>query len=419
MRVPADARVRMPGRSSVSETLVTKTTRRPRALERLVERFGAMRAGERVAAVSSSRAAAYRTVALWWALSRALVLLTALAVQALRWPRAAWYPSLVHHPFALLGAWDGRWYRMVAERGYLSVPHHQSDVAFFPLFPILLGALHRLGLSLDTAGLLLANVGLLVGLAALYELVRTWLPEHVAVRAAVYAAVFPMGYVFSMVYPEAIVLAAMALAGVLAFRGRWWAAAVAAALGGFARPEAIFLVVPLLALTARRWSSLGDADRGRALAAVGAAPAAVAGVALYDWHMFGNALAFSTAQRSWGRWFSPDGVARAAHELGRAPGTENVWLFRDAGFCLLYVLLLVVALRARVPASWVIAGGLIVLLPLETGSFTSDGRFGLLALPVYAGLAVVGERRRLDLLVRCGSAVLLVAASATVLMRWP
>lgn len=368
---------------------------------------------------TSERAAAYRAIALWWAGSRALVLATAAVVQALGWPRASWYPGLTQHPFALLGAWDGRWYRMVAGRGYLSIPHHQSDVAFFPLFPILLGALRRLGLSLDTGGLLLANLGLLVGLAALYELARTWLPEQAAVRTAVYAAIFPMGYVFSMVYPEAIVLAAMALTGVLAARGRWRGAAVAAAVAGLARPEAIFLVVPVLALVVRRRHRLGDRDRRRSLVAVGAAPAAVAGVALYDWRTFGDALAFSSAQRAWGRWVSVDGVVRAVHELARAPGTENVWLFRDAAFCVLYVVLLLFALRAGVPASWVIAGALIVLLPLETGSFTSDGRFGLLALPVYAGLAVLARRPWIDRIARCGSAALLVAASATILLRWP
>src|SRR5581483_3785933 len=120
-----------------------------------------------------------------------------------------------------------------------------------------------------------------------------------------------------------------------------------------------------------------------------AGPAAVAGLALYHWRTFGDPVAFSTAQREWGRWFSIGGVHRAILELAHSPGTENVWLFRDAGFCLLYVALLLVALRAGVPGSWVGCGALIVLLPLFSGSFTSDARFGLLALPVYAGLAVL------------------------------
>src|SRR5207302_3892292 len=49
------------------------------------------------------RAAAYPRIALWWAASRALVLLVALGVQVVRWPRRAWYPDVFAHPFALLG----------------------------------------------------------------------------------------------------------------------------------------------------------------------------------------------------------------------------------------------------------------------------------------------------------------------------
>src|SRR3954471_12154702 len=368
---------------------------------------------------TAERAFAYKRVVLWWATSRTLVLGTALAVQAAGWPRPTWYPRLTSHPVALLGAWDGRWYRMVAERGYLAIPHHQSDTAFFPLYPILLRSLHGLGLPLDAGGLLVANVGLLVGLLALYELAREWLPQDAAVRTAVYAAVFPAGYVFSMVYPEGLVLAAVALAGVLAARGHWTASAVAAAIGALARPEGVFVALPLLALTVRRWRSRNDGERGRALTAVAAAPAAVAGLALYNWRTFGDPIAFSTAQREWGRWFSHDGVWRAFVELSRAPGTYNVWLFRDALVCVLYVVLLVVALRARVPRSWVASGALIVLLPLFSGSFTSDARFGALALPLYARPGAAGRRPWLD---RGGLAVslaLLVAASATILMRWP
>jgi len=239
------------------------------------------------------------------------------------------------------------------------------------------------------------------------------------VRTAVYAAVFPAGYVFSMVYPESLVLAAIAFAGVLATRGRWTACAVAAAVAALARPEGVFVALPLLALAASRWRSLPDGARGRALAAVAAAPAAVAGLALYHWRTFGDPIAFSSAQREWGRWLSHDGVWRAFAELSRAPGTYNVWLFRDAAFCILYVILLALALRAGVPRSWVAAGALIVLLPLFSGSFTSDARFGLLALPVYAGLASAGRRPWLDRGILVGSVLLLVAASATILMRWP
>jgi len=371
------------------------------------------------AALSGTRARAYRTILLWWAGSRILVLATVLVVQALRWPRRSWYPSIADHPFALLTAWDGRWYRMVGERGYLVVPHHQSDTAFFPLVPLMANALHAVGLSFDAAAVLIANLGLALGLVALYELTRTWLGDRMGLRAAVYAAIFPTSYVFSMAYPESAVLAAMALAGAFAAHGRWRAAAVAAAVAGLARPESILLVLPLAVLAARRWRESDERTRARSLAAIAAAPAAIAGLALYHWRTFGDPLAFSTAQREWGRRLSVDGIHRAFVELSHSPGTYNAWLFRDAAFCLVFLLCLWLALRAGVPASWTLAGALIVLLPLWSGSFTSDARFGMVALPVYSGLAFAGRRPWADLAIRLASLALLTAAAATILMRWP
>ena len=367
---------------------------------------------------SSARARTWITIACWWLGSRALVLTTAAVVQAERWPHGRWVGPLVDRPLAVLTAWDGRWYRMVASRGYLAIPRHQSDTAFFPLYPALLRVGHATGLSLNAAGLILANGFLLVALIALYELARCWVDQTTARRAAVYAALFPVGYVFSMVYPEALVLAAIAIAGVLASRGRWGGAAVAAALAALTRPEALLLVLPLAFLAVRQWPALDVRGRWRAATAVLAAPAAIAGVCLYDWRTFGDAVAFSTAQRAWGRSFEFAGPVRAVREVANSFGHSNVWLVRDAAFCLVYVGLLIVAARV-VPAGWIVAAALMVLLPIWSGSFTSDARFGLVAPPVYVGLARLGRPRAVDISIRVVSVALLVAATATILLRWP
>lgn len=358
------------------------------------------------------RAGAYARILVWWGLSRALVFATALVVQALRWPRPGWYVAVHMRPLALLEAWDGRWYRMVADRGYLALPHRQSDTAFFPFYPATVDGVHALGVPLQAAALLVANAGFVLGLIALYELARTWLPEKTAERTAVYAALFPIGYVFSMEYPEGMVLAAVAGAGAAAARSRWTLAAAVGAIATLGRPEGVFVALPLAALALRR-------DRRPVAFAAAAAPVvALAAVAAYQRRMVGDPLAFSTAQHAWGRRFELAGVQRAVHELLHAQG-QNLWLARDAAFCALYMVLLVVALRAGVPLAWVVAGALIVLLPLESGSFTSDARFGLLAPAAYAGLAVAGRRRLLDLALRPAMLCLLGAATATILLRWP
>ena len=374
---------------------------------------------EREAVGAAERTHAYASIVGWWAGSRAVVLSAALVVQALGWPRKSWYPSLVHEPLALLRAWDGRWYLTVAERGYFVVPRHQSDPAFFPLYPLLVNGLHGLGLGRVAAGLLLANLGFLLGLVALYELARTWLPESDARRTAIYAALFPFGFVFSMVYPESIVLAAMAFAGVFAARGRWLAAGACAALATLGRPEGLFVALPLAVLALRRWPLASAAERTRALWAALAAPAALLGLAAYQREAVGDPLAFSHAQRMWGRWFSIGGIDRTLTELLHAPELHREWLYRDLTFLVGYLACLYLAHRVGVPRSWVLAGALVLILPLWSGSVTSVARFGLLVPPVYAGLARLGRNRVVDWGLRTTAAALLGAGSATILMHWP
>src|SRR5689334_17973743 len=154
---------------------------------------------------------AYLEIAAWWAGSRLFVLLCALVAQVARWPVRSWHPSPLGHPLVLLGAWDSQWYRLVAEHGYLLIPAQPSDPAFFPLLPIAENGLSLIGIPPLVAGALVANLGLLAGLIAMYELGRALLPESQARRAAVYLAVFPYGFVFSMAYPEGLALALVGL----------------------------------------------------------------------------------------------------------------------------------------------------------------------------------------------------------------
>ncbi len=369
--------------------------------------------------LSRERARAYRELAAWWLGSRLLVLAAAAVVQVAGWPRAGWHPSLFRHPFVLLTWLDGRWYGIVAKRGYLLVQGRFSQTAFFPFFPVLERAGHLLGLPVDVAGVLIAHLGFLAGLLAAYELARAYLPEADARRSSIYLAIFPFGFVFSMAYPEGVVLPLVALAGVLVLRERWLAAGICAAAATLARPEGILLAVPIGACALRRWGRLDQWSRTRAVAAVLAAPAALGSFSAYLWWALGDPLAWTKAEQAWGRSFSATGVYRALVALAEAPAHHNTWLYRDAGFCALYLLLLGVALRARLPRSWVAAGLGMVLLPLASGSFTSDARFGLLALPVFWGLAVLGRRPRVHRAVLCAGPALLAAAMLMIPLRFP
>jgi hypothetical protein len=347
----------------------------------------------------------------WWATSRALVFGTG-AIMHFVGPRGRIGHDEQAHVLGVLGAWDGRWYRTVAESGYLLQPGRQSDPAFFPLYPLLLRAVHGLGPSYLTAGLVLSQLGFLAALVAFEVLTRQLFNPAFARRTVVYIALFPMGFVFSMTYPESIVLCAIALAAVAALRGRWIAVAILMGLGSLARPEMVFVSIPLLALALRERA---PQKRGLAFGAVIAPFAALGSFALYLGVTLHDPLAWTHAERAWGRQFTPLGLITAIRTLPNAVG-GNPWVLRDVACLLVYIALLWAALRTGTPRTWIVAGAIVAILPIFSGSFNSIGRFGLLAPAVFWGLAALGAPRRADAAIRAVSAALLVGG--TVSLAW-
>jgi hypothetical protein len=353
----------------------------------------------------------------WFLVGRIAVFATALVV-GVAGPRGYLANDERTHLFGILAGWDGHWYKRVASGGYLLYPDRQSDPAFFPLYPMLLRGLHALGLNYTAAGLILPNLLLLTALAAFYALSTELLGESAARRATVYVAVFPLGYVFSMSYPESLVLTAMSLAALAALRRRWALAAVCGAIGALARPEGAFIALPLLALAWRDRHRPPPRERGLAFGAALAPFAALASYPLYLAAYLDDLFAWSKAQSQWQRHFSPIGFV---HTLTRLPTAfdQSAWVVRDLGALVLYLVLLALARRSGVPWSWIVAGLVVVVLPTFSGAFTSVARFGLLVPGVFWGLARLGRDPRADRAIRIVSLALLVAATATVPLSFP
>jgi hypothetical protein len=368
-------------------------------------------------ALAAPRLRALTWVAGWWVLGRAVIVAAAVVVH--RFGPTGWIRHVEHaHALGPLQAWDGRWYRMVADSGYLLVPGRQSDPAFFPLYPVLLRAGHATGLSYSAAGLLISNAAFLVALCAFFALTEAIAGEGMARRATAYLAVFPFGYVFSMVYPESIVLALIAFAALAGMRRRWGIAAACAAAAALARPEGLFVALPLAALAWQQRHSLSPRARGLALGAVVAPFAAIASFSVYLWTALGDPMAWSQAQRAWGREFSPLGFVRAIEGLGAA-FAHDAWVTRDVAAAVVYLVLLAAAARAGVPWPWLASGVAIVVLPLFSGSFDSISRFGLLAPAAFWGLAAIGKNRRAHVLILAASLALLAGAVIALPLRFP
>lgn len=375
-------------------------------------------ASERARSMAADRRLDWQSIAAAWLLSRVVV---AAAVAPVRLDLVH-FRGVAQQGSTSVGpllSWDTRWYEAIAARGYYVIPGRQSDVAFFPLYPTILHILRAAGASGWWVGSIVSTVLFLPALLLAYELVRSWLPRADARRAAIYVALSPLGFVFSMVYPEALALALVAGAAVAVVKHHYALGLVAGALAGLGRPEAVFIVLPLALAVRAAWPDLPQRQRVLAVAAAGAPLAGVGGFVLYQWARLQTPFAYVSAQRGWGRHFNLGGVYTAVSELMRAGRIHDDWLWRDAAFLLIYVAALALARRARVPWPWLAASAAIVLLPLESGSLTSISRFGLLAPALFAGLAYAGRRWAVDVGIRAASVATLAVFSLTLPLHWP
>ncbi|MGW2599767.1 hypothetical protein [Streptomyces klenkii] len=151
-------------------------------------------------------------------------------------------------------AWDGNLYVSIAEHGY---PHGYSyagdgtltgnNLAFFPLFPMLIRAVHAVtGLGWGTSGIVAAHLALIAALLAVHRLLAALHGTRTALIAIVLlAGAQPMSLSFLMSYSESLFLALAAGTLLAAHRKAWLTAGALALLTGLTRPAAAAVVAAL------------------------------------------------------------------------------------------------------------------------------------------------------------------------------
>ncbi len=145
--------------------------------------------------------------------------------------------------------WDGGWYIDIAQHGYRFNGAGNDNVAFFPLFPLLLRGAGWLGLNAAAAGIVISNGCLLAGLWVLYRLVRDEFGRPRLAELAVSLMAFgPAALWCSIGYTEALYFAlTVALCRALWTRRLAWAV-LWGVLAGLTRSNAITLALPALVL---------------------------------------------------------------------------------------------------------------------------------------------------------------------------
>ncbi len=338
------------------------------------------------------------------AVTRGVLLTVALLASALL-PRDQGQGKFDYSPHAWINVWsrwDALWYLGIAEHGYQNQPGpgagegaSYTDVAFFPLYPALVKIVslvfgqHPSAGRILAAGIVVANLALLVVIGYLVALVRLDFDKATAARAGLYLLVFPSSLFLSAVYTESLFLAFTIAAFYHARRQQWWIVGALGAAAALTRLNGLLLVVPLAYeyLAQRRFhpSSI-RAD----ILALGLIPAGFAAYPLYLGWRFGDPLAFARAQAAWGR--APVPPWEMLREFFNGPlviyGPHHSLL--DLGFTVLFLALSVAAWRLTRP-SYALFSSLTLLLTVSSLTLVSQMRFGLALFPTFMVLALAGR----------------------------
>jgi hypothetical protein len=294
--------------------------------------------------------------------------------------------------------WDALWYGSIAQNGYQYAGEREaSNVAFFPLFPLVNGIASRLtGLPVPISGPLVSSLMTLAACLLLYRLARreTGDPD-VAARSVVYLLAFPVAYYLAIGYSEALYALCVLGAFVLAREERWWWCGLAAFLGGLARLHGALLVVPLgYEYLRQRGLQLGRL-RADVVGVLGG-PLGVLAFMGYLGVQFGQPLAHLQVQALFFRGIRAGAFpafpgATLANYLsglfGHPPATESVI---ETG-AMLVLLVLALEVWARLPRVYGVYMLTVALFSLVGGDLISLPRFILPMFPVFMALGLMGK----------------------------
>ena len=298
---------------------------------------------------------------------------------------------------------DSGWYEGIARNGYSYLEGGRSNIAYFPVYPLLMRQVGRLfgrhHAAFFYGGIVVSWLAFVLAAVALYYLARLDLPRRHAERAVLLTVIFPFSFFFGTVYGTSTFLLFIVLA-FYALRTRRWVAGGVCGAVALATWTPSIAVWPALAWVAWRSAEPTPTDR---LRAIGAAALTTVGFVAYCGYIYsvsGNPFEWAATLQRWG--YHPGGPPWSAplHLAQRLLTEPYAYLTTDAmglydtlygGVALLFL--------GLVPVVWWTHGagyGFFMLaslvVPLSSGVFEGMGRYCSVLFPAFIWLASIRSR---------------------------
>ncbi|HYP22745.1 MAG TPA: mannosyltransferase family protein [Actinomycetota bacterium] len=291
--------------------------------------------------------------------------------------------------------WDTGWYLTIVNDGYQTAVNGETNLAFFPLYPLVIRLLTKLGPDPVAAGVAFSLTCFLGALFLLRTLVAEKVSEQVARHTLLLLVFWPFSFFFGLVYTESLFLLLVVGAFFFVHRRHWWLAAACAGLAGATRAVGIFVAVAVvLAYFEKEWSPTVK----KSATILGLAAAGLSGLGAFMVFLkvhTGDFLAFLEAQRFWpNRANGISGLRSIPTVLQTRPSAT--WDFALVVIYMVPMVLFVVLCVYVLVKIDVVWGGfclLALLAPVPTGSLASTNRYVLALFPCFVAAAkLLGDR---------------------------
>ncbi|HLA76602.1 MAG TPA: mannosyltransferase family protein [Vicinamibacteria bacterium] len=296
--------------------------------------------------------------------------------------------------------WDAGWYKRIVDRGYY-FEGGQSNVAFFPLYPLVTKAVAKVVRNPWAAGLLVSNASLLLALFFLNGIARMYFDQEGAQRSLVYLLVFPTSFFFSAYYSEALFLLTTATSFYFYLKARYFWCGRFGLLATMTRPTGVALFIAFL--LGYLWNKRARPSQMNArILWILLIPCGLLVFMAILWAQVGDPMAFVKGQEGWGRSFTfplrtlLDEYAHIDFSFPRDLGNTDILMSLITSLLFLVLPLL---LLGRCDVSLILYSLLLVLMPLSTGRVLSMMRFEVVAFPAFFALALLGKRQFADRLI--------------------
>ncbi len=294
--------------------------------------------------------------------------------------------------------WDSGWYKRIAEKGYY-IEGHQSNVAFFPLFPYLSRYLGYLVGSHFLAGFLISNFSTLFGIFFMYLIALSMMDEKRAKRSIILILIFPASFFLSAYYTEGLFLMTITGSTYFFFKKKYFLSGIFGMMAMLTRSTGIilFIVFSLYLF----WEIIKKREKfDLKMLFLFLIPA---GLLIFMYMLtvqVGDPFAFSRFQSGWGRHFVFP-LFTPFIELYRVnwsfPRDDvNMQKFFEAVTSIIFLLIAIIMIFKKYNPVLLMIVLFGVLMPLSTGKVMSMMRFCAVLFPAFYYISEICEDSRIE-----------------------